>query len=141
MQIGGWLTINSKPPRPIIMIDQLEIGSAFYQPQQTVRKCWPKIILLSQTSNFKLFFIQIYCAMSHTEYCWGSSYTYTLLCVKGFEVFTLTQSINKFTTCTHQVCPKPSIWVDKLRGNLQCFHLALCVHSLDTKKIEFKFII
>jgi hypothetical protein len=65
-------TFNSKPPGPIIMIGQSErnmeqqlnhiyytllwqsvrLCYAFYQPQQTIQKCWAKTILLSQTSIF-----------------------------------------------------------------------------------------
>ncbi len=74
VQIGGETT-NSKPPGPIIMISQSRRGSsshqiifitlfslagvnlcdAFYQPQQTVPKCWAKIILLSQTHRILTF--------------------------------------------------------------------------------------
>jgi hypothetical protein len=41
---------------------------------------WAKTILLSQTGMFWLFFIQIYCAESRTEHCWGRSY---VLLLKG----------------------------------------------------------
>ncbi len=73
-----WETINSKPPGPITMIGQSETQGAavrayllhsslasvrlccvFYQRQHTVHKCWAKTILLSQTSMFWIFFIQI----------------------------------------------------------------------------------
>jgi len=73
-----WETIDSKPPGPITMIGQSETQGAavrayllhsslasvrlccvFYQRQHTVHKCWAKTILLSQTSMFWLFFIQI----------------------------------------------------------------------------------
>jgi hypothetical protein len=66
-----WETTNSKPPGPVTMIGQSETQGAavrayllhsslasvrlwcvFYQPQQTVHKCWAKAILLSPISMF-----------------------------------------------------------------------------------------
>jgi hypothetical protein len=65
-----WETIDSKPPGPIIMIDQSETGSSsqiilitifsgkcYFVPftslsKLTVQKSWAKTILLSQTSTF-----------------------------------------------------------------------------------------
>jgi hypothetical protein len=45
-----WETTNSKPPVPINLSSQSDVRpcGGFYQPQQTVQKCWVKTILLSQ---------------------------------------------------------------------------------------------
>jgi hypothetical protein len=74
-----WETTNSKQPRPIIMIGQSKRGSSsrirfitlfsgkcptFYQPQQTVQKCWAKTILLSQSDMSDV-------SGSHSEHRWG----------------------------------------------------------------------
>jgi hypothetical protein len=55
-------TTNSNPLGPIKPSSQSTAGvtlcRAFYQCQQTVQKCWAKIILLTQTRIFLLFFMQ-----------------------------------------------------------------------------------
>jgi hypothetical protein len=55
LQIVGRLLIAT-PPGPIKLCSQSTAGvrlcCAFYQPQQTVQKCWVKTILLSQTACF-----------------------------------------------------------------------------------------
>jgi hypothetical protein len=57
-----WETSNKNSPGPIKLSSQSTAGvrlcSVFYQPQQTVQKCWAKTILLSQTRMSGLFFIQ-----------------------------------------------------------------------------------
>ncbi len=52
----------------------VKLCDAFYQPQQTVQKCWAKTILLSQIDVFWLFFIQRWFAGSHTEHRWSCSH-------------------------------------------------------------------
>jgi hypothetical protein len=56
-------TININPPGPIKPSNQSTAGvtlcRAFYQCQQTVQKCWAKIILQTQTSMFLLHAILI----------------------------------------------------------------------------------
>ncbi len=84
-------TTNSKPPEPIIMISQSEIGSSsqitfvtlFSGKCQTLmcllpasakcakQNCCAKTTLLSQASTFSLFFIQFKFAGSHTEHSGG----------------------------------------------------------------------
>jgi hypothetical protein len=49
-----WETTNSKPPVPISQSD-VRPCCGFYQPQQTVQKCWVKTILLSQTGILYFF--------------------------------------------------------------------------------------
>ncbi len=86
-QIGGGL-INSKPLGPIIMMGQWKALSSnwiifitlfsggaqrccpFYQPRQSAQYCGAKTIFLSQTRIGSIFFIQLYCADSHTKHCW-----------------------------------------------------------------------
>jgi hypothetical protein len=51
---------------------------AFYQTQQTLRKCRAKTILLNQRGILWLLFIQIYCARSPTEHCWECSNTFPI---------------------------------------------------------------
>jgi hypothetical protein len=86
-----WWTTNSKPPGPIIMMGQSETPSSsqiilitlfcagahrpctFHKPPQTVQLCWAKTIFLSQAGMVWLFFIQIYCAGSHTEHPAGDA--------------------------------------------------------------------
>jgi hypothetical protein len=57
-----WQTTNINPLGPLKLSSQSTAGvrvcCAFYQPQQTVQKCWAKTILLSQTGMFGFFFIQ-----------------------------------------------------------------------------------
>ncbi len=77
LQIGGSLLIANHLDQSLWLANQKQgaaVGSyllhsslagvrlccAFYQPQQTVQKCWAKTILLSQTGMFWLFFIQFY---------------------------------------------------------------------------------
>jgi hypothetical protein len=48
---------------------------AFHQSPQAVYFCWTKTIFLSQTGVFWFFFIQFYCAGSHTKSSAGDSIT------------------------------------------------------------------
>jgi hypothetical protein len=83
-----WRPTNSKPPGPIIVIDQSEILSrshvqfitlfsggaqlccAFHQPRQAARIWCKKTNFLSYSGTFWLFGNNFYCLKSHTEYSW-----------------------------------------------------------------------
>jgi hypothetical protein len=69
LQVGGRLLIakhlvNQKQGAAVTSfllhfpLAGVQLCCAFYQPQQSVRECWAKTILLSQTGMFWLFFIQ-----------------------------------------------------------------------------------
>jgi len=94
-------TANSKPPGPIIMMGQSETLSsrliifitlfsagaqrccACYKPLQHMQLCAAKTIFLSQTGIDWVFFIQFYCAGSHTGHSWRCSYTYLVKDIKA----------------------------------------------------------
>jgi hypothetical protein len=62
----------------------LQVYSAaapFHQPRQCVQLCEAKTIFLSQTGKSWIFFIQFYCARSHTGHRWRYSYIYTQSCL------------------------------------------------------------
>ncbi len=99
-----WGTTNSKPTGLIIIMSTSEImfitlfsaGAhhccALYQPLQTVELCWAKTIFLSQAGMFVLFFVQFYCAGSHTEHHWRCSYNAIVI-------------YSKFFQCIYWLCP------------------------------------
>jgi hypothetical protein len=91
--MGGGTT-NSKPPGRIIMMGQSETRSSSSQIIFIILFCAGLVYLLPATAKlcncaerkpiswaklgcFDLFFIQFYCAGSHTEYRWRCSYTNT----------------------------------------------------------------
>jgi hypothetical protein len=125
-----WGTTNSKPPGPIIMIDQLEILSlrqvqfitlvfggaqlccAFYQPRHAARIWCRKTNFLSQTDTFWLFLNEFYCLESHTEHrrrCSKSSWACWKIC----------QAVVWFLRCvTIGIQPTTRVF----SGKILCFH-------------------
>ncbi len=86
-----WGTINSKSLGPIIMMNQSETlrssvrsylvhtflqvhivaAPSIYELSWSVQFCWAKTSFLSRTGGIcSLFYLQFYCAGSHTEHSW-----------------------------------------------------------------------